>query len=279
LTKQTSVNEAITPQSILKRFEHYNKFIDNIRKQNLEAGLDVKRNNNFVSQNKLLKQGVYEEFIQKTTNPKTGQWYTIDSLKAAGVISELDAEQFPSRENPYFRLNRITRIKNPSGEWLQFNYTIYALTKEGNAITRGISDADYYYRPQVEYRYVPEDPSSPDGKQIHVALVRNAGWGHEPTSGIKTQLVPYSKEKISQTIEAIPPIGPYTDHINGCGLSLIKEGETNKTISVTSLEEFTSDFEEVWDKYRGKNANVLMALKELASELSKQSVAAGEVYQ
>jgi hypothetical protein len=268
--------EEFTPQTILKRFKAYNQFIEKIRKQNLEAGLDVRRNNNFVSQNKLIKQGVYEEFTLKTTNPKTGKWYTIESLKAAGIISELDAEQFPSRDYPYFRLNRITRIKDTKGEWLQFNYTIYALTKEGNAINRTISDADFYYRPHVEYRYVPEDPQNPEGKQIHVAIMRDGGWGHEPTSGIKVQLTPYSKEKISTIVEAIPPIGPYHDRYNGCGLCLIKEGESNKAISVTSLDELTADFDVIWEKYRGKNANVKVDVKELVSELQKQTIVAAE---
>ena len=280
MTKQTiadKVSEAITPQTILKRFEHYNQFINKIRSQNLEAGLDVKRNNDFVSQNKLLKQSVYEEFIRKTTNPKTGKWYTIESLKAAGVISELDAEQFPSREYPYFRLNRITRIKDSSGgEWLQFNYTIYALTKEGNAIHRTISDADFYYKPRVTYQYVPEDIQNPDGKQIHVAIIMDAGWGHEPTSGIKVQFTPYSKDKVSEIVDAIPPIGPYNDRYNGCGLCLIKEGESNKAISITSLDELMADFDVIWEKYRGKNANVKVDVKELVSELQKQTIVAAE---
>ena len=48
MTKQT--NEVITPQTILHRFELYNNYIENLRKANLEAGLDVKRNNDFVPQ-------------------------------------------------------------------------------------------------------------------------------------------------------------------------------------------------------------------------------------
>lgn len=293
MTKQTPVTEkekvmiqipvaekdsgAITPDTIMYRFKLYNQFIDKVRQQNLEAGLDVKRNNDFVSQNKLVKQGVYEEFIQKTVNAKNNTWFTLTSLQAAGVISDLDIEQFPSRDYPYFRLNRITRIKDSRGEWLQFIYTVYALTKERNATNRVISDGDFYYKPSVTYRYVPEDPINPDGKQIHVGIVNGAGFGDEPTGGVKVQLTPYSKEKVLQTIQAIPPIGPYADRYNGCGLNFIKEGEASKAISVTSLDELMTDnFDDVWNNYRGKNANAKVDVKELVAELSKQSISKGD---
>ena len=58
MTKQKLVEDneglgEITPNKLLRRFHLHNEHIDKIRTQNLEAGLDVKRNNNFVSQNKL----------------------------------------------------------------------------------------------------------------------------------------------------------------------------------------------------------------------------------
>ena len=54
MTKQTS--EAITPQTLLHRFELYNNEIERIRKANLDAGLDNKRNNDFVPQVHLKQQ-------------------------------------------------------------------------------------------------------------------------------------------------------------------------------------------------------------------------------
>jgi hypothetical protein len=103
--------EIITPDTILRRFKLYNDIISKLRQQNLENGLDAKRNNAFVPQTKLKQQEIYEKFIQQTTNIKTGKWHTIHSLQEAGIISDLDIQQFETTEIPYVRLNRLTRVK------------------------------------------------------------------------------------------------------------------------------------------------------------------------
>ena len=76
--------EIITPDTILKRFKLYNDIISKLRQQNLENGLDAKRNNFFAPQTKLKQQEYYEKFIQQTTNPKTGNWYTIRIVAICG---------------------------------------------------------------------------------------------------------------------------------------------------------------------------------------------------
>ena len=53
--------EIITPDTILKRFNLYNDIISKLRQQNLENGLDAKRNNAFVPQTKLKQQRVLRE--------------------------------------------------------------------------------------------------------------------------------------------------------------------------------------------------------------------------
>jgi hypothetical protein len=103
--------EIITPDTILRRFKLYNDIISKLRQQNLENGLDAKRNNAFVPQTKLKQQEIYEKFIQQTTNIKTGKRHTIHSLQEAGIISDLDIQQFETTEIPYVRLNRLTRVK------------------------------------------------------------------------------------------------------------------------------------------------------------------------
>ena len=147
MPKQTSVSGAITPDSILHRFKLYNDYISKIRQQNLESGLDVKRNNDYVSQNKLVKQGVYEEFIQKTVNAKNNTWFTLNSLQAAGVISDLDIEQFPSRDYPYLRMNRISRIKDSKGEWLNlYTLSLPLLRKEMRSVGLSLNKISFIDR-------------------------------------------------------------------------------------------------------------------------------------
>ena len=279
MTKQTS--EAITPNTILQRFELYNNEIERIRKANLDAGLDNKRNNDFAPQLKLKQQEYYEKFIKSATHPKTKKWYTPQSLNASGEIPDSDLEQFEDKDYPHVRLNRLTRVKGLGGkEYLERMFTIYALTREGNPIHKVIKEADYWHKPVVVYEYVPEDlDDKEEGKQIRVAIVRDGfGNGQEPT-GQKVNLIEFTEEKVHSILKENPPIGDFTDLYHGCSLCLVKVGETQDTTSVKSLNEFLEPFDEIWARNRSiPNANV--DIKGLISELQKQSVAATtEAYQ
>jgi hypothetical protein len=275
MTKHHSVEkETITPDLILKRFKLYIEQISKLRQQNLENGLDEKRNNAFVPQIKLKQQEIYEKFIQQTTNVKTGNWHTIGSLQSAGILSDADIQQFETTDIPYVRLNRLTRVKSPNGkEWLERMFTLYALTREGNLIHKVIQDIDFYHKPIVTYEYVPENPDIKDGKQIRVAIVKVHEARLEPT-GQKVQLLEYSEDKVNQIIRDIPPVGDFADMNNGCGLCFLKIGETQNAMSIKSLEEFTApDFLKVWQKYRDPKPDTKLDVKELVAELQKQTIA------
>lgn len=281
LVKQTTVvnesdKEEITPQTILKRFELYNDFISKIRQQNITAGLDNKRNNDFVPQSKLLKQEAYEKFIKQSTS-RSGKWNTVTSLQDQGVLSDLDLESFEGKEFPSFSLNRLTRLKNQDGkEYLERMFTINSLTREGNAIHKTITEIDYYHRPVINHEIVPENPDNQEGKQIHVSIMPSGGigWGQEPR-GMKVQLLEYSEDMVHSILKDIPPIGSFSDVNNGCGLMLVKVGETHDATGVKSLAEFVEPFDIVWQKHMsipGGNVDI----KQLVAELQKQSAAAGE---
>jgi hypothetical protein len=266
----------ITPDTILKRFKLYNDIVSNLRQQNLENGLDAKRNNVFVPQTKLKQQEIYEKFIKQTTNPKTGQWYTIHSLQEAGIISDLDIQQFETTDIPYVRLNRLTRVKSPNGkEWLERMFTIYALTREGNIISKVIQDSDFYHKPIVTHEYVPEDPQNKDGKQIHVSILREGEWPLEP-AGSKVQLMEFSADKVHQILRDIPPAGDFSDLYNGCSLTFVKIGETHNATTVKTLAEFLEPFDVVWHKHMDPSSVAQVDVKELVTELQKQTIAAAE---
>jgi hypothetical protein len=295
LVKQTSVTanekasdsdnetEAITPKSILRRFELYNDYVSKIRQQNTEANLDVKRNNDFVPQTKLLKQEVYEKFIKQAT-ARNGKWNTVISLQDQGILSDLDVEQFEGKEYPYARLNRLTRVKNQDGkEYLERMFTLYALTRDGNVIHKVITDIDYYHRPTVVRESVLEDIDDREGKQIHVTIMPSGGvgWGNEP-KGHKVNLIEYSEKKVREILETIPPNGAFTDLYNGCALTMTKIGETQDSMVVKNLNEFLEDFDVVWKRYRDLKQTGSIDVKELVSELQKQTVSAAsqaEAYQ
>ena len=241
--------EVITPDTILRRFKIYNEYISKIRQKNIDNGLDAQRSNLFVPQSELKQQEIYEKFIQKTTHPRTGKWYTVKSLQEAGVISDLD--QFDS-EPPYARLNRLARVKSGNKEWLERMFTLYAITHEGNVVHKVIIDSDYYHEPEVTYQYVPANPEDQNGKQIHVGIVRNQEALLEPT-GQKVQLLEYSEDKVHQILRDFPPAGEFSDLYNGCSLTLKKVGEAHDLAIVKSLSEFLEPFDMVWNRLRNPN--------------------------
>jgi hypothetical protein len=266
--------EVITPDTILRRFKIYNEYISKIRQKNIDNGLDAQRSNLFVPQSELKQQEIYEKFIQKTTHPRTGKWYTVKSLQEAGVISDLEVDQFDS-ELPYARLNRLTRVKSGNKEWLERMFTLYAITREGNVVHKVIIDSDYYHEPEVTYQYVPANPEDQNGKQIHVGIVRNQEALLEPT-GQKVQLLEYSEDKVHQILRDFPPAGEFSDLYNGCSLTLKKVGEAHDLAIVKSLSEFLEPFDMVWNRLRNPNTGAKIDVKELVTELQKQTITAAE---
>lgn len=277
MVKQTSADkdsetEAITPQILLHRFKLYNEIVEKYRTKNITSGLDVKRANVYTPQTKLKQQERIEQFIKSTTHPKSGTWITSDYLLDQGVLSNQDVEQFET-PLPYARLNRLTRVKTPDGkEWLERMFTLFCLTKDGNVTHKVFTSCDYYHMPIVEHMSVPESLEDRDGKSIHVDIVKDDIW-MEPT-GKKVNLIEFSEKKVHEILETIPPNGAFSDLYNGCTLTLVKVGETQDTICVKVLSEFLEPFETVWHRYRDPNPTGKIDIKELVSELQKQTVAA-----
>lgn len=225
------VDNNITPESILKRFDIYNDAVSKVFKHNEEAGLDKVRNNEFAPSTQLFLEKVYRDFIEKTTNPRTGKWNTLESLSAANIISDLDIENFEGKTFPRIELVRLTRVKGIDGkEWLERFIMIHGLTKEGNIVNKSISDLDNIHLPVVRYEYIPQDPRIEHGKMIHVGYIPNKF--NLESNGIKLQLLPYSKENVLKIIEEVPLMGPFTDINHGTGLCLTKIGEGSPETSV-----------------------------------------------
>ena len=264
----------ITPKSLLHRYKLYNEIVEKHRTKNITAGLDIKRANDYTPQIKLKFQERIEQFIKSTTHPKSGAWITSDYLLDQGVLSDQDVEQF---ENPlpYARLNRLTRVLNPLGQYLERMFTLFCLTRDGNVVHKVFTNNDYYHLPVVQHISVPKDPEDRDAEHIHVDIVKDDIW-MEPT-GKKVQLLEYSPEKVRSILNEIPPVGAFTDRNSGCALTLQKTGEIHDTTTVTTLEEFVEpEFDKIWAKQRsvpGSNVDV----KSLVEELKLQStVASGE---
>ena len=211
----------ITPKALLHRFKLYNEIVEKYRTKNITAGLDVKRANVYTPQTKLKQQERIEQFIKSTTHPKSGTWITSEYLLDQGVLSDQDVEQFET-PLPYARLNRLTRILNSSGQYLERMFTLFCLTRDGNVVHKVFTNNDYYHLPVVQHMSVPKDPEDRDAEYIHVDIVKDDIW-MEPT-GKKVQLLEYNETRVNQILKDIPPVGSFSDRNSGCALTVPKGG-------------------------------------------------------
>jgi hypothetical protein len=267
--QQSAASEAITPQSLLHRYKLYNEIVEKYRTKNISANLDMKRVNDYTPQLKLKGQERLEEFIKSTTHPKTGQFISSDYLLDQGVLSSQDVEQF-EHSLPYARLNRLTHVKTPDGkEWLERMFTLFCLDRSGNVVHRVLTNHDYFHMPVVQHMSVSEDPEdrSRDGKQLHVDIIKDDIW-MEPT-GKKVQLLEYNESSVNQILKDIPPVGSFSDVVNGCSLTLQKVGEIHDLIAVKSIEEYLEPFDQIWAKKRsvpGASVDVKSLIKEMREQ-------------
>lgn len=273
MTKQVvSGIEEITPKTFLKRFDFYNAYIEKLRSENIQSGLDIKRTNFYVPQDKLFYQGIYEKFIKEATHPRTQKWNTIHSLLESEALSDLDVERFEGNVFPTFVLNRLTRVKSPSGDHLERFITIRALDRNGNVIQKSIMDADYYHLPAVIKKSVPEDMENPEDKQLHINVTPSGGvgWGLEPR-GQKVNFIEFSESNTREILKQTAPVGDFSDRQNGCSLTLVKIGETQNTTTVRSLSEFLEPFEDIWTRNMNPNSGAKIDIRNLVDELQKRN--------
>lgn len=133
-TKQQPEEEVQDAKLLLRRFELMEDFVNQVRKTNLDNGLNPERMDFFIEWRELRKRKQYEKWLQSVTNPKTGKFYTVPMLKAAGIISEEEQNQFEDKTyHPYRKLHQLYRIKLPNGEeYLRRLESWHGLTKAGS---------------------------------------------------------------------------------------------------------------------------------------------------
>jgi hypothetical protein len=244
--KQQPQEEIQDSKLLLRRFELMEDCVNQVRKTNLDNGLDLKRMDNFIQWEAPFKRKQYDKWLKATTNPKTGKFYTLSGLREAGVISEEEEEQFEEKTYPHRKLYQLHRVKTPSGEeYLQRLEQWIGLSRVGGVVTVSVNDIDYWVRPKVTYSYEPEDPQNREGKQIRVGSIRGDHFGQDPpASGSRIYLTRYSPKKAQELLAN--KVGEIGDVNHGTGLTLIKVNAPNP-IGVTLNEFLAPSFDEIWE--------------------------------
>lgn len=277
--QQPEVDLDITPKTLLRQYELLDTFLENLRKNNKENGLNSERTHQYVPSIELTTKKKISKFIRQATN-KNGKWNTVESL--SNIISDSEKSQY-EESYPIFQLSRLTRVRVGDKEFLHRIIKITGLDRGGNIITTSFNGLDSWTKPTVSWDYIPINPdttnpnirSSGDDddeeNNIRVARIRYDNNGGEPI-GKKVYLQSYSAEKVQKILEQTPPVGNYEDKISGTGLCFHNTSETSPVISINSISEFTTpDFIGLFKEKRTPAPQINVSSKAILADFVKGS--------
>jgi hypothetical protein len=253
-TKQTQTTatpeEKPTAELLLRRFKLMDEIVEDVRKKNIERGLDPKMMGYYIHyDSESGEKRRYNYWIAKVTNKRTGRFNQIKDLKARELIPEDEVNENDGKTYPYRRLNALIKVKTEDGKlWLHRIEQWVGIDAAGQEVTCPVVDLDYIRKPQIAYERILKDPTDPSGPSIRVGkIMTNHVWSVEQP-GPKTYLNEYSREKVDQYLRYA--VGPIDNHGKGTSLALKKEGVTNECSA--TYEQFVSeeDFDTVFERIR-----------------------------
>jgi hypothetical protein len=254
MTKQTQTTatpeEKPTADLLLRRFKLMDEIVEDVRKKNIEAGLDPKLMGYYImydSEDSAEKKR-YLMWLAKVTNKRTGKFHQIKDLKARELIPEDEESEHEGKTYPYRTLSALSKVKTGDGKlWLMRHERWYGLDAAGQEVTLPVLDLDYYQKPVVTYERIPKDPGDPNGPSIRVGKIMTHLVFTAEQPGNKTYLTPYSKEKVEEFLKYA---GPLDNHGNGTSLSMIKEGSGANPVGATYDQFIAEDFDTTFDRIR-----------------------------
>jgi hypothetical protein len=266
MTKQTQAAPEEKPNAELldRRFKLMDEFIENLKQQNINAGIEVLVQNlrsrdprrqidlarvmrDFVPWYEIRQRKIrYKGWLESVTHPtKPGKYNTIADLKKREKIPEDMISEHEGKTYPYRRLNSLYKIKKDGKLYLMRIESWYGLSSAGEEIMISVNDLDYWVKPKVTHEYIPRDPSNPNGPSIRLGSIVD-NQGNDPL-GDRIYLTPYSKEKVDEFLRygSINPEDPKAGTI----FVLQKEGQHGSSVT---YQDFVSeeDFEETLKRVR-----------------------------
>jgi hypothetical protein len=202
-------------------------------------------------------------WLVATINKKTGEFITLDQLRAAGKISDTEKKLFGDQKFPRRELTAMTRHQDDNkNEWLIRNERWVGLSENGSVVSVPVSDIDFARQVMPRPNTVPQDPSvqgSPHVKVLKIGSCLPAYYSAE-----KIYLTPFTSSNVLAAMhKAQRPSEPRLHgHIS---LVLSKDGASNPT-SAPDLDSFIqADFNELWKQQTTPAPQININSKDLAS--------------
>jgi hypothetical protein len=136
-----------------------------------------------------------KRWLASTINPKTGEFHTLEQLKAAGVISDAELKFF---QGPFPRRELIDMTRHQTHDKREFLIRFEhweGLTASGSIVTVSANNLDFTKRVQFEPDIASIDPEQP----ARVVRVGKCMPGYETAQ--KIYLTPFTKENVEAAMQ------------------------------------------------------------------------------
>jgi hypothetical protein len=248
MTKQTTATpeEKPTVDLLRRRFKLQDEYVQSIRKDNIDSGVDSKYLDSLVQWrgDEFIERKRVEMFIAQATDKKRpGHWWQIADLKNRGFVPEDETSEYENKKYPFRKVSSIAKVKTPDGRlFLRRFETWFGLDVNGQEIHRSFDFLDYISKPHIEYDRIPVNPQDPQGPTARVKIVRNPD-NHE-NNLVREYITPWSKEKFDEVLS-------YSVNDEGTGPSfiLVHPRHTNP-VSATYEQMLAEDFDSTFENIR-----------------------------
>jgi hypothetical protein len=206
-----------------------------------------------------------KRWLAACKNKKTGEFHTLDQLKAAGKISDVEKKLFGDKQFPRREISQIVRHQDyDKREWLfRFEQWI-GLTTEGGVVTVSANNIDFAKRVGIRTDTVPQDPAVKESPHVKVLVIGTCLPAYETAE--KIYLTPFTKENVLAALQKAER--PSDSRLFGRLSFILSKDDTHNPITSPDLDLdtfVTADFDSLWKQLITPGPQINISGKDFAN--------------
>ena len=200
-------------------------------------------------------------WLDACRHKKSLDFITLDSLRAAGQISNTEVKLFGDQKFPRRELVGMIRHQDyDKNEWLIRHERWFGLTVSASVVSISASNIDFTRRIHFEPDMVPIEPSVLGGPSARVVKIRHCIPGYETAE--KIYLTTFTKENVLTAMQKAQKSSETRGQIS---LMLSRDGASNPT-TAPNLDSFSQvDFDELWTQRTTPQPQININSKDLTN--------------
>jgi hypothetical protein len=218
-------------------------------------------------------------WLAATINKKTGEFITLDQLRAAGEISDVEKKLFGDKQFPRRESTQMTQHQDDNKkEWLIRNERWIGLTENGAVVTVPVADIDYARQVSIKPDSAPQDPTVQGSPHVKILKV---GTCLPPFySAVKIYLTPFTRDNVLAAMQKAQR--PSEPQLHGQISLALSKGGAHNPITAPDLDTFiNASFDELWRQLTTPQPQININSKDLETfiKLDRESRQTHEQYQ